>query len=82
MLEFHARLGEKAGDPGAAGDPERRATGPSTTGHNHKIRGGRDESEPLLRLADSIAGFVADQHRDRPYSKPIWERLRPHFLAI
>ena len=46
-----------------------------------KVRGARDESEPMLRLADSLAGYLGDVHRRKPYVEPyrlLWERiLRP-----
>ncbi|MCE7874464.1 hypothetical protein DYH09_29415 [bacterium CPR1] len=32
--------------------------------------GTRDESEPLLRLADSLAGFLRDLHTGQKYSEP------------
>ena len=38
------------------------------------VVGARDDSEPLLRLADSLAGFVADSHKNKPYVLGEWER--------
>ena len=32
----------------------------------------RDEMEPLLRLADAIAGFVRDVHHEKPYVQTLW----------
>jgi len=34
-----------------------------------KVRGMRDESDPLIRLADSIAGFVRDYLEGQEYTK-------------
>ena len=43
-----------------------------------KVRGARDESEPILRLADSLVGYLGDLYRNKPYIEPyrrIWERI-------
>jgi hypothetical protein len=47
-----------------------------------KVRGGRDESDALLRLADCTAGFVADHLRGKAYAEPHWRRLARHFRAV
>ena len=43
-----------------------------------KVRGARDESEPLLRLVDSLTGYLGDAHRSKPYTepyRPLWDRI-------
>lgn len=47
-----------------------------------RIIGGRDESEPVLRLADSMAGFLADQRKGKPYVESHWSRLKGCFEEI
>ena len=47
-----------------------------------KMRGGRDESEPLLRLADFVAGFVGEHIRGKPYTVPHWTRLSRYLTAL
>jgi len=47
-----------------------------------KIVGGRDESEPLLRLADAVAGFLGDRKKGKPYALKLWNRLGVYFLEV
>jgi hypothetical protein len=39
-----------------------------------KVRGVRDESEPLIRLADAIAGFVRDFIEGKAYAAEYYEQ--------
>ncbi len=39
-----------------------------------KVRGARDESEPLIRLADAFAGFIRDHIESQPYAKERYEK--------
>jgi hypothetical protein len=42
------------------------------------VKGARDDSEPLLRLVDSLTGFLGDVHRSKPYTEPyraLWDRI-------
>jgi hypothetical protein len=48
----------------------------------HKIRGGKDESEVLIRLADAIAGFVRDSLEQMPYTKKLQPLLKMHIKEI
>jgi len=41
-----------------------------------KVRGLRDESSALIRLADALAGFIRDWEEGQPYT----EKLFPKFL--
>ena len=41
--------------------------------HARKIVGVRDESEPLIRLADALAGFVRDAVEGKPDMLPIFQ---------
>ena len=41
-----------------------------------KIRGAKDESSSLLRLADSIAGFLRDYIEDKKYAQEIFRRFK------
>lgn len=50
--------------------------------HFKKIVGGRDESEPLLRLADALAGFLGDVRKEKPYTKEVWPRSSVWFREI
>jgi hypothetical protein len=43
--------------------------------HLRKATGGRDESEPLLRLADALAGFLGDVQKGKPYAAAWWGSL-------
>lgn len=43
-----------------------------------KIRGSRDESEPVLRLADSIAGLVRDAEEKNDISKKLLLTMKTH----
>ena len=47
-----------------------------------KIRGPRDESEPLLRLADALAGFLRDVSEGQRDAQQLWELLAPHFQEV
>ncbi len=47
-----------------------------------KIKGGRDQSEPLLRLADFAAGFVGEHIRGKPYVEAHWEQIGRHFTEV
>ena len=38
-----------------------------------KVRGIRDESDALIRLADNIAGFVRDAIEGKPYAQPLFQ---------
>ncbi|NQU82537.1 MAG: DUF3800 domain-containing protein [Parcubacteria group bacterium] len=40
-----------------------------------KVRGIKDESSPLVRLADALAGFVRDYEEGQSYAKPIFNRF-------
>ncbi len=39
-----------------------------------KVRGARDESEPLIRLADAVAGFVRDFIEGQAYAAEYYEQ--------
>ena len=41
-----------------------------------KIRGMKDEQDPILRLADSIAGFLRDSLENQSYAKSILDKFR------
>ena len=41
--------------------------------HVRKVRGLRDESDPLIRLADNIAGFVRDAIEGKLYAQRLYE---------
>ena len=43
-----------------------------------KIRGARDESEPVLRLADSIAGLVRDAEEKNDFSQKLLLSMKSH----
>lgn len=47
-----------------------------------KLRGGRDDSEPLLRLANFVAGFIGEHLRGKPYTADHWKRLASYFVAL
>ena len=47
-----------------------------------KIVGGRDESEPLLRLADALAGFLGDRAKGKPYTIEAWRRVGHLFQEV
>ena len=42
--------------------------------HARKVRGARDESEPLIRLADAIAGFLRDYLEKQNYTKKLYQK--------
>ncbi|MFN0107213.1 MAG: hypothetical protein ACKVZH_00030 [Blastocatellia bacterium] len=42
--------------------------------NTRKVRGVRDESEPLIRLADAVAGFVRDFIEGQPYAAEWYEK--------
>jgi hypothetical protein len=39
-----------------------------------KVRGARDESEPIIRLADAVAGFVRDFLEGQNYATKLYEK--------
>jgi hypothetical protein len=39
-----------------------------------KVRGARDESEPIVRLADAVAGFVRDFLEGQAYAAKLYEK--------
>lgn len=45
-----------------------------------KIRGPKDESEPVLRLADSLAGLVRDNEEEKEYAKLLLSKLQRRTL--
>lgn len=47
-----------------------------------KIRGGRDEGEPLLRLADALAGFIRDVTEGNPSALLAWKNLDIFFQEV
>jgi hypothetical protein len=38
-----------------------------------KVRGLRDESDPLIRLADAMAGFIRDALEQKPYAQRLYQ---------
>lgn len=46
------------------------------------VRGGRDDHNPFLRLADAIAGFIRHRDLDEPYTVSLWEQLGPHVTQL
>ena len=42
----------------------------------HKVRGARDQSDELIRLADAIAGFVRDALEGDPAIRVLFERAK------
>jgi hypothetical protein len=40
----------------------------------NKVRGARDESDPIIRLADAIAGFVRDYIEGKPYAQDLYKQ--------
>ena len=47
-----------------------------------KCVGKRDEAEPVLRLADSLAGFLRDKIEDEPMARKAWPALARFFLEL
>lgn len=39
-----------------------------------KVRGARDESDPLIRMADAFAGFIRDYLEGQQYARDLYER--------
>lgn len=39
-----------------------------------KVRGGREQSDPLLRLADAMAGFIRDALEGHAYAQDLYRR--------
>ena len=39
-----------------------------------KVRGAREQSDPLMRLADAIAGFLRDFLEKQDYAKRLWKK--------
>lgn len=47
-----------------------------------KVRGARDQSDPLIRLADTLAGFLRDFEEKQSYTKLIFNKfLNKQFLT-
>jgi len=46
-----------------------------------KVRGIKDESSPLVRLADALAGFLRDYEEGRQYAKELYGRLPDQLLT-
>ncbi len=46
------------------------------------VRGGRDDNNPFLRLADAIAGFIRHKDLDEPYTGLLLEQLGPHLTQL
>ena len=44
--------------------------------------GCRDESYPLLRLADALAGFLRDVREGDPYAVDLWPAVRDLFVQV
>jgi len=38
----------------------------------HKVRGIKEESDALIRLADALAGFVRDYLEGEPYAQELY----------
>ena len=38
-----------------------------------KVRGVRDESDPLIRLADAVAGFIRDALEQKAYAQRLYQ---------
>lgn len=53
-----------------------------TLPYSRTVRGGRDESTPFIRLVDALAGYVRHAHCDEPYTKPLWQQLRPYLHKV
>lgn len=47
-----------------------------------KLTGARDETDPVIRLADALAGFLRDRHENQPYTHRAWKTLEPLFHEI
>ncbi len=46
-----------------------------------KVRGQRDESDALIRLADNMAGFIRDALEGKSYAKELYEKaIKKHFI--
>jgi hypothetical protein len=41
-----------------------------------KVKGARDESEPIVRLADAVAGFLRDFLEGQEYAEPLYRKAR------
>lgn len=50
--------------------------------YRREVRGGRDESDSLIRLADSLVGFVRHAHEKNPYALPLWNKFGRLFHRI
>lgn len=44
--------------------------------HVRKVRGLRDESDAILRLADAMAGFLRDLTEGCPYAQQLYAQLQ------
>jgi len=52
------------------------------TPHSKKLRGGRDESSALLRLADALAGFIRHVRRTETYTEGLFDLLSPVLIEV
>ncbi|MBI4603916.1 MAG: hypothetical protein HY721_18325 [Planctomycetes bacterium] len=50
--------------------------------HLHKVRSLREESDPILRLADALAGFLRDLLEGRPYARELQTDLGLHEVVL
>lgn len=50
--------------------------------HYNKIRGMKDEQDVVLRLADSIAGFLRDYLEKQSYAQPIFKKFKEKNILI
>lgn len=48
----------------------------------HKLTGGRDESDPLLRLADAMAGFLRDVREQDTAALKAWKSIEQYFYEL
>ncbi len=48
----------------------------------HKLTGGRDEADPLLRLTDALAGFLRDLSERNPSAITAWAALKRYFHEV
>jgi len=50
--------------------------------HTKKVRGLRDESDALIRLADAFCGFLRDYVEGKEYAKELYSRARRKDILI
>jgi hypothetical protein len=48
----------------------------------HRVRGLREESDPILRLADAVAGFLRDLTEGLPYACQLYNDLRLEHIIL